>query len=199
MIDFFREAKRKAMPKTRAKAPRKKPAGRRAGSSRGPFLSGFVFGAVAVAVVTWAIDFYWGDRPPVGVPPDESGAEDATVPTVNFEFMYRLPKERVVTDVEPYQQASNPVAPVVGEPDPTMEYLLQAAAFRGRDEADAMRARLILATNMAVQIESARDPARGTWHRVLVGPFENRTEMRATLAELRGMNVSAIALERPKS
>ena len=177
------------MPKRRA---RSRP-GARAGSSRGPFLSGFVFGAVAVAVVTWALGFYWGDRPPVGVPPDESGAEDATVPTVNFEFMYRLPKERVVTDVEPYQQPSNPVAPVVGEPDPTMEYLLQAAAFRGRDEADAMRARLILATNMPVQIESARNPARGTWHRVLVGPFESRTEMRATLAELRGMNVSAIA------
>ena len=187
------------MPKTRAKAPRKKPAGRRAGAGGRPFLTGFAYGAVAGAVVTLAIVFYPGDQPSVEVPLADSGAEDATVPTVNFEFMYRLPKERVVTDVEPYQRPSSPVAPVVGEAEPAMEYLLQAAAFRGRDEADAMRARLILATNMAVQIESARDPARGTWHRVLVGPFESRTAMRATLAELREMDVSAIALERPRT
>lgn len=187
------------MPKTPAKAPLEKPAGRRADAGGRPFLTGFVYGAVAGAVVTLAIVFLRGDQPSVEVPLADSGAEDATVPTVNFEFMYRLPKERVVTDVEPYQRPSSPVAPVVGEAEPAMEYLLQAAAFRGRDEADAMRARLILATNMAVQIESARDPARGTWHRVLVGPFESRTAMRATLAELREMDVSAIALERPKT
>ena len=187
------------MPKTRAKAPPKTPAGRREGAGRRPFLSGFVYGAVAGTVVTLAIVLYPGDSPSVEVPLADSGVEDATVPTVDFEFMYRLPKERVVTDVEPYQRPADPVAPVVGEADVAMEYLLQAAAFRGRDDADAMRARLILATNMAVQIESARDPDRGTWHRVLVGPFESRTEMRATLAALREMDVSAIALERPRS
>ena len=154
---------------------------------------------MAGVLVTLAIGFYSDDLPRAGAPKVDSGAEDAAVPTVNFEFMYRLPKERVVTDVAPYQQPSDPVTPVVGEADVAMEYLLQAAAFRGRNDADAMRARLILATNMAVHIESARDPDRGTWHRVLVGPFESRPEMRATLAALREMDVSAIALERPKS
>ena len=187
------------MPRTRAKAARKNPAGRdRAGTGGRPFLSGFLYGAMAGAVVTLAIVYYPGERSPADMPLTDSGAEDATVPTVEFEFMYRLPRERVVTNVEPLQRPSDPVAPVAGEDAPGMEYLLQAAAFRGRDDADAMRARLILATNMTAQIESARDPAGGTWHRVLVGPFESRAEMQRTLATLQEMDVSPVALERPK-
>lgn len=188
------------MPKTRATAPRKKSARRQRAAAGGrPFLSGFVYGAVAGAVVTLAIVYYPGELPSVEIPPTEPSVDDAAVPTVNFEFMYRLPRERVLTNVEPLQRPSDSVAPVVGEADPgDMEYLLQAAAFRGRNEADAMRARLILATNMTVEIESARDPARGTWHRVLVGPFGSRAEMQRTLATLHEMDVSPVALERPR-
>lgn len=187
------------MPKTRAKVPRKKPAGgQRAAAGGRPFLSGFVYGALAGAVVTLAFVYYPGELPSVDMPLSDSGVDDAAVPTVNFEFMYRLPRERVLTNVEPLQRASDAVAPV-GEADPDdMEYLLQAAAFRGRNEADAMRARLILATNMTTEIESARDPAGGTWHRVLVGPFESRAEMQRTLAALHEMDVSPVALERPR-
>ena len=187
------------MPKTPAKVPRKKPAlGQRAGVGGRPFLSGFVYGAIAGAVVTLAVVYYPSELPSVAMPLTESGTDDDTVPTVNFEFMYRLPKERVVTNVEPYQAPADPVAPAAVEAAPDMEYLLQAAAFRGRNEADEMRARLILATNVTAQIESARDPTGGTWHRVLVGPFESRAEMRRTLAALQEMDVSAVALERPK-
>ena len=187
------------MPRTRAKATRKKPAsGQRAGAGGRPFLSGFVYGAMAGAVVTLAVVYYPGELPPVDMPLTDSGADDDTLPTVNFEFMYRLPRERVLTNVEPLQHPPDSVAPVVAEADPGMEYLLQAAAFRGRDDADAMRARLILATNMTAEIESARDSAGGTWHRVLVGPFESRAEMQQTLATLQEMDVSPVALERPK-
>ena len=187
------------MPKTRATAPRKKPAGgQRAAAGGRPFLSGFVYGAMAGAVVTLAVVYYPGGVPTVEMPLTDSSADGDTVPTVNFEFMYRLPRERVLTNVEPLRRPSDDVAPVVGEADPGLEYLLQAAAFRGRNEADAMRARLILATNMTAEIESARDPAGGTWHRVLVGPFESRAEMQRTLATLHEMDVSPVALERPK-
>ena len=188
------------MPKRRAKASRDTPArGQHAGAGGRPFLSGFVYGAMAGAVVTLAIVYYPGELPSVGMPLAESGAEDATVPTVDFEFMYRLPRERVVTNVEPYQPPADPAAAAAGDVGPAMEYLLQAGAFRGRNDADAMRARLILATNMGAHIESVRDSAGGTWHRVLVGPFESRAEMQRTLAALQDMAVSAIALERPKS
>lgn len=188
------------MPKTRAKAPRRKPAGGQRASAGGrPFLSGFVYGAMTGAVVTLAVVYYPGDLPSVDLPATDSGVEDAALPSVDFEFMYRLPRERVVTNVEPLHRPSDSVAPVVDAVNPDgMEYLLQAAAFRGRNDADAMRARLILATNMTAEIESARDSAGGTWHRVLVGPFDSRAEMQRTLATLQEMDVSPVALERPK-
>lgn len=187
------------MPRTRAK-PRKKPAGGpRRGADGRPFLSGFLCGALVGAFAALAVVYYPGELPTVDMPVTDSGGEDAAVPTVDFEFMYRLPRERVVTNVEPYQPPADPVAPAVGDAEAAVEYLLQAGAFRGRNDADAMRARLILATNMGAHIESARDSAGGTWHRVLVGPFENRAEMQRTLVALQEMEVSAIALERPKS
>ena len=192
---------RKSMPKTRANAGRRAPPGGRRTPTAGgkTFSSGFAYGAVCGVVVTLVLVYVPGLWTSVDVRPVEPGDDNASVPVLDFEFMYRLPKERVVTNVEPYRPPAGPAAPPVSEDDPSKEYLLQAAAFRGRDDADAMRARLMLATNMGTQVESARDADGGTWHRVLVGPFDSKDEMRRTLATLQEMDVSAVALERPKS
>ena len=187
------------MPKTRAKTPRKRPASKRRPAAGGkPFLSGFVYGAAVGAAATLVL-VYLPDFASVDIPIVGSDGDSSSVPTVDFEFMYRLPNERVVTNVEPPVPPSDPAPPPVERPDDVaMEYLLQAAAFRGRDQADAMRARIMLATNVDTQIESNRDPNGGTLHRVIVGPFEDRAEMQRTLATLQGMDVSAMPLERPK-
>ncbi|QFT56921.1 SPOR domain-containing protein [Microbulbifer sp. THAF38] len=74
-------------------------------------------------------------------------------------------------------------------------YILQAASFREAAEAERLRAQLTLA-NLDVKVESASD-SRGTWHRVLVGPFDNRSRMakaRQVLAEHRLM---PLVLKRP--
>ena len=189
------------MPKPKAKAGRRAPPGRRrtqpvAGRT---FSSSFAYGAVCGVAVTLALVYVPGLWTSVDVRPVAPDDDNASVPVLDFEFMYRLPRERVVTNVEPYRPPASPAAPPASEDDPSKEYLLQAAAFRGRDDADAMRARLMLATNMGTQVESARDPAGGTWHRVLVGPFDSKGEMRRTLLTLQEMDVSAVALERPKS
>lgn len=188
------------MPKTQAKARRKgQQRGPRTGTGGRPFLSGFVSGAIvgavaALALAYWPVDITGGD---VSAP--DGAAESASLPTVDFEFMYRLPKERVITNVEPYVPASDQPVTEPSQADPAKEYLLQAAAFRGRDEANAMRAQLILATNMGAEIESARDQSGRTWHRVYVGPFVDKAEMQRTLARLQEMDVSAVPLERPKT
>ncbi|GAB2903887.1 SPOR domain-containing protein [Microbulbifer echini] len=74
-------------------------------------------------------------------------------------------------------------------------FILQAASFREAAEAERLRAQLTLA-NLDVKVESASD-SRGTWHRVLVGPFSNRSRMakaRQILAEHRLM---PLVLKRP--
>lgn len=185
------------MPRTKAKskAARSRAAPRK--SAGKPFSSGFAYGAISGAVVALALVYVPGLWSAVELPPLGPTSEASTVPTVDFEFMYRLPKERVVTDVEPYEPpvSVDPSQPVADQP--ASEFLLQAAAFRGRDEAETMRARMIL-ENLDVEIESARDSAGMVWHRVLVGPFPTKPEMQQTLTTLRGMGVAALALERPR-
>ena len=186
------------MAKTRAKTPRKRPASKRRASAGKPFLAGFLYGALVGVAATLAL-IYLPDFAPVDFPVASSDPDASSAPTVDFEFMYRLPNERMVTNVAPLAAPSDPAPPPVApQDDPTLEYLLQAAAFRGRDQADAMRARVMLATNVKTQIESNRDPSGGTLHRVIVGPFEDRAEMQRALATLQGMDVSAMPLERPK-
>ncbi|WHI51365.1 SPOR domain-containing protein [Microbulbifer sp. MLAF003] len=92
------------------------------------------------------------------------------------------------------QQDSNTGQGAVSEP-PQQVYILQAASFREAAEAERLRVQLTLA-NLDVKVESASD-SRGTWHRVLVGPFDNRSRMakaRQVLAEHRLM---PLVLKRP--
>lgn len=68
-------------------------------------------------------------------------------------------------------------------------YMIQAASFRSSSDADRLRAKLIL-SGLDASIKASTSEDRGTWYRVIVGPFETRSgESRAQdkLAEM-GMN-----------
>lgn len=75
-------------------------------------------------------------------------------------------------------------------------YLLQAGSFRNMDDADSLRAELILLGMDVFVRQIDRD---GTaWHRVMVGPLDSETEVnrhRRTLAEA---NIPSIVLQIPK-
>ncbi|WP_237059586.1 SPOR domain-containing protein [Microbulbifer sediminum] len=59
--------------------------------------------------------------------------------------------------------------------DPELVYILQAASFRDASEADKLRAQLVL-SNLDVKVEKATD-SRGTWHRVLIGPYQSQSRV----------------------
>ena len=119
-----------------------------------------------------------------------------------FDF-YKLLEENEVKVPQPKNQqvrvregeSSGEEAAVRSEPKSDLVYILQAASFRDKDEAERLRAQLMLA-NLDVKVESATDN-RGTWHRVLVGPYTNRSKVakaRSILAEHRLM---PLVLKRP--
>jgi cell division protein FtsN len=57
----------------------------------------------------------------------------------------------------------------------TTQFFLQAGSFRRRDDADSLRAQIILlGQNVRVETGKVREE---TWHRVLVGPFANREQL----------------------
>ncbi|WP_250461741.1 SPOR domain-containing protein [Microbulbifer litoralis] len=91
------------------------------------------------------------------------------------------------------QEPGNGPAPASS--DPALVYILQAASFRDAAEAEKLRAQLTLA-NLNVKVETATD-SRGTWHRVLVGPYSNRSRVAAARQTLAEHRLMPLVLKRP--
>ena len=152
----------------------------------------FVAGVVCCAIAVFAIDH----APPLAafLPGDEQPAEKSApvaAPPLAYEFIHRLPKDVVRTYVDPYQPSLEEAAV---EPANRV-YLLQAASFLRQEDAHAMRAELLL-EGMDATVSEVSRAAGGVWHRVLVGPFANRVDMRRALTQLRTKDIPALPLVR---
>ena len=80
-------------------------------------------------------------------------------------------------------------------PSPRQDYLLRTPSFDSRDEADALRARLILeGLPVAVRVVEGEGPD-GDSHRVVVGPFPNQLAMRQTRSALRAGGIAELSPE----
>lgn len=71
--------------------------------------------------------------------------------------------------------AANPTSAQAPAPGTQTIYYLQTGAFRSRDEAEAMHARVLM-LGLPVRIEQAQSNG-ATWNRVRVGPFKGIDEM----------------------
>ncbi|MCQ3830060.1 SPOR domain-containing protein [Microbulbifer elongatus] len=117
-----------------------------------------------------------------------------------FDF-YKLLEESEVKVPKPknpqvrVREGDSDDSPVRSEPKSDLVYILQAASFRDKGEAERLRAQLMLA-NLDVKVESATDN-RGTWHRVLVGPYTNRSKMAAARGVLAEHRLMPLVLKRP--
>ena len=118
------------------------------------------------------------DKPPG---PDSS--------STRYEFWETLPTNDVAVDTNPYEMSTTKSAAA-------KEYLLQAGSFRKQDEADALRAELILA-GFAANTSEVSLVGEDRWFRVLVGPYTSRRETRKAMSALRTKKISALVLERP--
>lgn len=75
-----------------------------------------------------------------------------------------------------------PPPPVIAKAPVTTKYFLQAGSFRRKDDADSVRAQIImLGQNVNVESGKVRDE---TWYRVLVGPFATREDLNKSQATL---------------
>lgn len=191
-MDYARKARRPVRRgalvnrKAVAKIAKKARLARRA-FSPGSFVAGVVCCAIAMLVV---------DRAPAGSDSPAS-AEKAAAQLPNdlpltYEFIHRLPSDVVQTHVTPYE---TPAAGASGNASESHVYLLQAASFLRRDDADAMRAELLL-EGMEAKVSEVPRKGGGAWHRVLVGPFPDRTEMARALTKLRERDIPALPLVR---
>ena len=188
--------------KTRRKTVSRNSAQETEAATRRPALPAFVAGAACGAVATLLVGYAPGLWSGAGLTDAASPAGQAPAEiTLTYEFMDRLPEDEVVTNVVPFEppDETDAAATPTATAEPTTTYMLQAGAFRNRDDADALRADLLL-EGMAVAITTAPRPAGGAWHRVLVGPFAERQDLRRALSRLREKDIPAMPILRtPKA
>lgn len=116
--------------------------------------------------------------------------EDSPKPRLEF---YKLLKE---SEVE-VDTTAPPIQPGKTTAQENIEYLLQAGSFQKLTDADRMRAELIL-MNLDVAVEKVTLENKQVWHRVIVGPFDNRSQMASARATLVSNDISPLLIKRPK-
>lgn len=99
-------------------------------------------------------------------------------------------------DTKPAAEAPPPTKDSAPKPSANAEvYVLQAGSFKHSADADSVRARLLL-LNMRASIEKVSPSPGETWHRVLVGPFTNLSELASARAVLTQNGIDSIQLKR---
>lgn len=175
-----RKQTRRATPRRKAKQPL---------FHGGSFFTGMLVGIGATVV--GALLPGWWEASAIKTPALALDAQGDTVAETRFEFWDRLPRGRGNPDTAAYRK----VTPI--ETNDGTEFLVQAGSFEASDDADRMRASLLLlglsASTRPVTLEGGT-----TWHRVLVGPFDSERDSRRTITRLREQNIEPLLLKRVK-
>lgn len=95
------------------------------------------------------------------------------------------------------QGLTPPPPPLVAQAPVSTQFFLQAGSFRRRDDADSLRAQIIL-LGQNVQVESGT-VREETWHRVLVGPFATREQLAGAQKTLAAGGFSNLLLQQRKT
>ncbi|SEC98985.1 SPOR domain-containing protein [Pseudomonas anguilliseptica] len=106
------------------------------------------------------------------------------------------PEEAAKIDAARAEAALNgqvPPPPVVAKGPVSSQLFLQAGSFRRKDDADSLRAQIILlGQNVKVESGTVREE---TWHRVLVGPFATREQLGQAQKSLAASGFSNLLLQ----
>jgi cell division protein FtsN len=117
------------------------------------------------------------------------------IPKPRFDF-YKMLKESEVPVTTPSTANNTSNKPQRAVPE--KEYILQAGSFRSPDDADRMRAELIM-MNLDAYIETSKIRDGEVWHRVLAGPYDNRSKMAKARSILVSNDISPLLLTRANS
>ena len=171
---------RKRKPAARKPAKRRTPTKSKLTFHAPSFSSGALVGAVVVLVAAYAPEMIGTSTPT----PNNAVATKETA-TISFEFPHILKNNEVAANPDTYS------APPVST-DKAKVYRIQVASFRKEDDANMLRAKLLL-TDLPSTIE-ASEISGETWYRVVVGPFTKEVDADRAMTRLRQQNFSAIRL-----
>ena len=146
------------------------------------FTFGVILGAVIVTLVSYAPELLETTNSQSTAQNGKVGASEST-PNVVFTFDKRLRDSEVKPDPKPY---APPKQLDIAEPT---QFDIQAASFKRQDDAEKLRATLLLENLPARTLSTEIDGK--LWYRVVVGPFERRVEADRALTKLRSRDLPA--------
>lgn len=134
--------------------------------------------------------------------PQQRGAETDKQPSgekPRFDFYAVLPQMEVIVpkgeeDAEGKAPPADPDREVDLSHRHDERYLLQAGSFRTAEDADRRRAELIL-QGYDVQIQSVELDSGSNWHRVMVGPFNNRNQLHRAQDQLAQRGIETLPIK----
>lgn len=154
------------------------------------FVAGLVMGAFAAS--------YYFIKNPVEAPPAKEQPKpkvtENKTPKPRFDF-YKLLQESE-TIVPASEATANEEKPAPQETG--IEYLVQVGSFPKAEDADKLRAQLIL-LNLDASIEKVEIRKGEIWHRVVVGPFDNQNALTSARSQLVKNEYNALVLKRAKT
>lgn len=137
--------------------------------------------------------------------PEAPSEPDDTIRSLEraFEF-YRLLRDDEVPvtlpELPPTTAIPAPTAPSTApESGPTtgQQWIIQVASFNQVADADRLRVELIMNGLTEAQITTVDLGDRGTFHRVMVGPFDNRSRLNRAQDILVGLNMEVMVRNVP--
>jgi len=132
---------------------------------------------------------------PAGAIPEEQKPSTAPVPLTPEQEAERA--LALLEGREPPKITPPVATPEAAKAVPSTQFFLQAGSFRNQNDADKLRAQIIL-LGQNVQIESGK-VREETWHRVLVGPYASREQLAAAQKQLAGNGFSNLLLQQRQS
>lgn len=150
-------------------------------------VSGFVGFLVYLNTIDPPPETGSGSPSTVSEPEPESSTPRGEDP--EFRFYEMLPESEVMTpDTEAY------------EPEPDLsaqnrEYILQAGSFRTHKDAERQRAQVGF-QGLRARIQEVSIDENKTWYRVMVGPYDSRSDMNKAIDRLVSINIQPLVRQR---
>lgn len=172
----------------------KKPRGKSRSSSNSgtPTWLWFVLGLILGAFGT---SFYFIKNPVVATAPkiEEKPKANNDTPKPRFDFYKLLQESETIVPASETNQADKPL-----ETTSNIEYIIQVGSFPKAEDADKLRAQLIL-LNLDARVERVEIRKSEIWHRVLVGPFATQNALTTARTQLVKNEYNALVIKRDKS
>lgn len=121
--------------------------------------------------------------------------DDAEAPLQpRFDFYTILPEMEVAVPERETGARSVRAAPALPAEGKPGNYLLQAGSFRSFEEADRLKANLVL-LGLEASIQTVTVNNKDTWHRVHIGPYKNLADVDAVRARLKESKIETMVLK----